>query len=152
MISKTFSKPSSKKLLKYPFSSTTGAFKIPKPVLPQFGEVQLDHEVECKHNLSLSYPDLPVAETIKEGLIFAAENNLNQYTRYQGHPPLVENISRLLSSKFETRASGIDAMNEIIVGTGATGTISGIIWPFFKKGDGVLALSSIESKTKMQLE
>jgi selenocysteine lyase/cysteine desulfurase len=41
-------------------------------------------------------------------------------------------------------------MGEIMVGTGATGVISGIIWPFFNKGDEVVVFSTIEAKTLEQ--
>lgn len=81
-------------------------------------------------------------------MLFAANNNLNQYTRYQGYPPLAQNISRLFSPKYLSLNRPIDPLKEIIVAEGSTSVISGIIWPFFKKGDGILVFDNVSPKRK----
>lgn len=142
MLTKVLTKKS-KSLTK--ISKRFGNYKIPEPKLPQFEE-PLDSQ--CDINLSHNYPVLPILPTIIEGLRFATENNLNQYTRFQGYPPLVEQIERLLSPLYDRE---IDQMNEILVGTGGTGVIAGILWPFFTIGDGALVFSTIERKREIQL-
>ncbi|KAJ3204612.1 Kynurenine--oxoglutarate transaminase 3 [Clydaea vesicula] len=89
----------------------------------------------------LGFPTLNVEKFITESLNEAAINNtsplIHQYARSEGHPRLVQSLSKFFSPKLSRT---IDPLSEIVVTVGATEAIYSTVQAFVSPGDKVLLM------------
>lgn len=108
---------------------------VPPPVhIHPYPYVQ-EHEIECEINLGTDHSIVEPPKFISEALKWAYNNNLNQYNRFMGYIPLVEEISKAYSGKIGKK---LDPMSEILVSAGSTGAFNTITWSTLRAGDEVV--------------
>lgn len=67
----------------------------------------------------------------------AVGDNYNQYARSQGHLPLVEALAKKYTTALQ-RTTPINAESEVVVCTGATGALFGLMQGLVNPGDEVV--------------
>lgn len=87
--------------------------------------------------LGQGFPDFPAPDFVLAAAQTAIHNNLNQYTRMQGHPRLVKALANTYSPLFGRE---LDPMNDILVTVGATEGIFAVISALVNPGEEVIML------------
>lgn len=111
--------------------------ELGKNVWVEFGAINAQYKPV---NVGQGFPDYSPPEYLKQALASAAtsENDLmNQYTRSQGQPRLVNSISSLFS---KLHGQNINAMTEVLVTNGAYESLFCAISAFVDEGDEVIII------------
>lgn len=122
------------KRLKRLSNLTRSTFIRPKPKLEPYPH-KPEHEVPCDINLGTDHSIIEPPRFIIEGLDYAINHNLNQYTRFMGYIPLCEKIAEIYGEKLNRN---IKPLEEILATLGSTGAFNTIIWNILRKGDEVV--------------
>jgi aspartate/methionine/tyrosine aminotransferase len=86
-------------------------------------------------NLAQGFPELPLADSLREAAVAAIRDGHNQYTRTWGDPVLRARLSSFLESNFGLR---YDAEDELVVTCGASEAIMATLLTLLPRGAGVV--------------
>jgi aspartate/methionine/tyrosine aminotransferase len=102
-------------------------------------------------NLGQGFPALPVAQFIKDAAKLAVENPgpFHQYTRSEGHPRLVNALSRFYEPLIKR---SLDPMTEIVTTDGANEAIYSTMQAFINPGDEVILMEPFFDSYKASVE
>ncbi|KAI8801065.1 pyridoxal phosphate-dependent transferase [Cladochytrium replicatum] len=105
-------------------------------VFSEFTKLAIKHSAV---NLGQGFPTLPVPEFIREAAGRTALDSglVHQYTRSEGHPKLVQVLSKFYSEKI---GRSIDPLTEIVTTVGATEAIYSTIQAFVDRDDEVIMM------------
>lgn len=88
-------------------------------------------------NLSQGFPNFPVDERLTEIVARLAKENVHQYTPMAGHPPLMNQIAKLVQRSYQRT---INQDTELLITAGATQGIFTTILALVKENDEVIIL------------
>lgn len=103
-------------------------------VFAEFTALANEHDAV---NLGQGFPDFPAPDFIKEAAQEAIAQDLNQYTRSAGHLRLVKALADVYSPLF---GRNLNALDEIVVTSGATEAIFATIQALVDPGDEVILI------------
>ncbi|MEM7128944.1 MAG: aminotransferase class I/II-fold pyridoxal phosphate-dependent enzyme [Chloroflexota bacterium] len=101
-------------------------------VFAEYTALAIEHNAV---NLGQGFPNFAAPDFVKQAAQDAIAEDLNQYTRYAGHPRLVNALSQVYSPLFGRE---IDPMTEIVTTVGATEGIFATIQALIQPGDEVI--------------
>lgn len=126
------SQPMSGQLQSRPFVPASRVQGFGATVFAEYTAMAIEHGAV---NLGQGFPNFAAPDFIKQAAQEAIAADLNQYTRYAGHPRLVEALGQVYGKPF---GRAIDPMTEIVVTVGATEGIFATLQALIEPGDEVI--------------